>query len=263
MKHATVWTGYKVHLTETGDAATPHLLTDVQTTAATTPDCAVTGEVHAALAAADLLPATHLVDGGYVEGAQLATSQREYGIDLVGPAPADQSWQARAGHGFDAASFSFDWAAHQARCPQGQASVKWSETRDKRGAAVINVRFPPAACAACPCRERCTRAATGGRELTVRPEAEHLALQAARARQQTPAFQDLYTLRAGIEGTHSQALRRCGLRRAHYIGTAKTHLQHLLIAVALNVLRLAAWFAEQPRARTRQSPFAKLALAGT
>ena len=263
VKRETVWTGYEVHLTETCDADRPQLVSDVQTTAATTPDCAVTAEIHSALARADLLPGIHLVDGGYVDGEHLATSHREHGIDLVGPAPADQSWQAQAGKGFDAASFTFDWAARQATCPQGHTSVKWSETQGKRGAAVVNIRFPRATCAACPCRADCTRATAGGREITVRPEDQHQALQAARARQQTPEFQDLYHLRAGIEGTHSQGLRRCGLRQARYIGAAKAHLQHLLIAVALNVLRLAAWFAEQPRARTRQSPFAKLALAGT
>jgi len=263
LKRDTVWTGYKVHLTETCDADAPHLLTDVQTTPATTPDCAVTGAIHASLAAAELLPATHFVDGGYVDGGHLATSRREHGIDLVGPALADNSWQARAGQGFDAASFTLDWAARRATCPQGHPSVKWSETHDKRGAAVINIRFPRSACTACPCRDDCTHATKGGREITVRPEAEHLALHAARARQRTPAFQDLYNARAGVEGTHSQGLRRCGLRQARYVGTAKTHLQHLLIAVALNILRLAAWFAEQPRAQSRQSPFARMALGST
>lgn len=259
LKRKTVWTGYKVHLTETCDTDRPHLVTAVHTTPATTPDCAVTGDVQAALATANLLPAVHLVDAGYVEGEHLATGRREHGIDLVGPAPADQSWQARAGAGFDAASFTFAWAEQRAPCPHGQTSVKWSPTRDKRGAAIINIRFPQAACATCPCRAACTRSTKGGREITVRPEAEHLALQATRARQQTPEFLTLYDARAGIEGTHSQGVRRCGLRQARYIGEAKTHLQHLLIAVALNVLRLAAWFAEQPRAQTRQSAFAKLA----
>ena len=49
-----------------------------------------------------------------------------------------------------------------------------------------------------------------------------------------------------------------GRWQARYVGLAKTRLQHILIAVALNVLRLAAWFAGQPRACTRQSPFARL-----
>ena len=52
------------------------------------------------------------------------------------------------------------------------------------------------------------------------------------------------------------------LRRTRYRGLAKTWLLHLLIASALNLLRIAAWLAERPRARTRTSAFAALAPAG-
>jgi len=46
--------------------------------------------------------------------------------------------------------------------------------------------------------------------------------------------------RAGIEGCLSQHIQLCGLRRARYVGLAKTHLQHVATAVALNVARLDA-----------------------
>jgi IS5 family transposase len=49
------------------------------------------------------------------------------------------------------------------------------------------------------------------------------------------------TTRAGIEATHGQAVRRCGLRRCRYIGLAKTHLQHLISAAAINLARIANW----------------------
>jgi len=32
-----------------------------------------------------------------------------------------------------------------------------------------------------------------------------------------------------------------GLRQARYIGLAKTHLQHVLTSVALNIQRITAW----------------------
>lgn len=222
MKRDTVWTGYKVHLTETCDEDTPNLVVHVETTPATTPDFAVTGDIHQALAAKDLRPATHLVDAGYVDGAHLAASRRDYGIDLVGPAPADHSWQFQAGRGFATGDFTLDWAAQQATCPQGHSSMKWSPPRDAQGTTVINIRFPRAACAACPCRQDCTRSTKGGRELTVRPQADHEALYAARIRERTPDFKALYDRRAGVEGKHSQGLRRCGLRQARYVGLAKT-----------------------------------------
>lgn len=40
------WIGYKVHLTETCDADTPHLIVNVETTPATTPDDHMAAVVH-------------------------------------------------------------------------------------------------------------------------------------------------------------------------------------------------------------------------
>jgi transposase len=50
----------------------------------------------------------------------------------------------------------------------------------------------------------------------------------------------------------------CGLRRSRYLGQAKTHLQHILSAVALTLLRIDAWLNRTPLAPTRQSAFARL-----
>ena len=56
---------------------------------------------------------------------------------------------------------------------------------------------------------------------------QYEALQAARQRQATEEFRRQYASRAGIESTHAQGIRRCGLRQARYVGLAKTHFQHL------------------------------------
>jgi hypothetical protein len=50
-----------------------------------------------------------------------------------------------------------------------------------------------------------------------------------------------------------------GVRRARYRGLPKTHLQHVLTAVATNLLRLDAWLQGVPFAKTRPSRFASLA----
>jgi transposase len=65
-KRSTSWVDYKVHLTESCDAELPHLITNVETTIATTPDDAVTARIHASLNQRDLLPAVHLTDMGYI-----------------------------------------------------------------------------------------------------------------------------------------------------------------------------------------------------
>jgi transposase len=51
------------------------------------------------------------------------------------------------------------------------------------------------------------------------------------------------------------------LRRSRYIGQPKTHLQHILIAVAINLARFVNWVNQIPQAATRTSAFAALALA--
>jgi transposase len=86
-------------------------------------------------------------------------------------------------------------------------------------------------------------------------------MQAARQRQETEEFATDYARRQGIEGTLSQGVRAFGLRRARYRGQAKTHLQHVGTAVAINVGRVTDWLNEVPRAQTRCSHFAALALA--
>jgi transposase len=90
----------------------------------------------------------------------------------------------------------------------------------------------------------------------------HEALQAARPRQETSERKTEYAQRAGIEGTVSQGVRGFGLRCCRYSGLAKAQLQHVITAAAMNLSRLAAWFMEVPRAKTRVSRFARLALAG-
>jgi transposase len=51
------------------------------------------------------------------------------------------------------------------------------------------------------------------------------------------------------------------LRNCRYIGLAKTHLQHVVTAAAMNVVRAINWLEGVPLAKARQSHFAKLAPA--
>jgi hypothetical protein len=95
VKRDTTWTGYKVHLTESCDEDTPHLITHVVTTEASTPDWHAAAVIHPALAAKDLLPAEHLLDAGYVDSGVVVTSQREHQVRVIGPVPLDNHWQAR------------------------------------------------------------------------------------------------------------------------------------------------------------------------
>lgn len=257
VKRQTSWTGYKVHLTEVCDPDVPHIITHVETTIATAPDARLP-QIHQALADKALLPREHIVDAGYVDSADMVTSKAEHRVEVLGPVPPDASWQARAHAGFDVSCFVLDWEARRATCPQGHRSTKWSETTDRHGARIINIRFAPKDCRACPGRADCTSSTTNPRHITVRPKEQHLTLQAARQYQRTPEFKARYDVRAGVEGTLSQGLRVCDLRHARYIGLAKTRLQHILTAAALNVIRVGQWLEDPQLAKTRRAPFLTL-----
>ena len=252
------WTGYTVHLTETCDPETPHLITHVQTTPAATGDVEMTGFIHQALADKQLLPAQHLVDTAYVDAEHLLTSQVEYGIDLVGPVARDTSWQAQAGQGFGLSGFQLDWEAQRAVCPMGCSTDSWRAGTDQLGHPMIRVRFRSHDCRSCSSRSLCTRSSKPPRILTLHPQAHFQALDAARKRQKTIEFKQLYARRAGVEGTISQAVGAFGLRRTRYTGLAKTHLQHLATAAAINLSRLFDWLTAQRRSQTRISRLAAL-----
>src|SRR5262249_37604767 len=260
-KRSTRWVGYKVLLTETCDPDTPHLITDVQTSAAPTADGEMTPPIQAALERRELLPEQQVVDTGYLEAELLVSSRNEYGVDLVGRTRPDYRWQAREGAGFAASDFVIHWEEQYAVCPQGKRSVKWNPAVDRGHNPVIKIGFAARDCGRCACREQCTRSRVARRTVTVRREEAHFALQAARERERTETFRDTYATRAGVEGALSQGVRRCGLRRCRYVGQAKTHLQHLLTATALNFVRVADWLAGIPLAKTRQSAFKRLMIA--
>jgi len=257
-KREVNWTGYVAHLTETCDEETPNLVTHVETTPATTADAEMTDKIHRALDEKGLLPGEHLVDTGYVSAEHLVSSEQDYELTLCGPVLPNTSWQARSTSGFDLSCFAIDWETQTVTCPQGQVSCSW-QVRKQKGHAVVRVCFDRQACAQCAQRSHCTRAKQDARVLTFRTQAHYQALQHARQRQETPEFKDRYNARAGIEGTISQGTRAFGLRQARYIGLAKTHLQHVAIAAAMNLTRAVSWMKGIPKAQTRISHFAALA----
>lgn len=252
-KRDTQWVGYKTHLSETCDEGYPDLITQILTTLSTTQDWVMGPTIQQDLAQRDLLPGTHLVDTGYVNAALLVTAQSEHHIDVVGPPMASYSPQSQSGQGYGLEAFELNWEAEQARCPQGHLSVKWRYGSYVSGDRVIRIRFDRATCRACEARALCTRAKEAPRLLTVLPQAQYVALQAARQREETDEFKTQYALRAGVESSISQGVRRFDLRRCRYIGLARTQLQQTINATAMNLVRLADWFrkgrVDQPKRR--------------
>jgi len=87
-----------------------------------------------------------------------------------------------------------------------------------------------------------------------------VAIQAARQRQETAEFKAHYAMRAGVESTLSQGVRRFDLRRSRSIGLARTHVQQTLNATAMNIVRVIAWLKGRScgEQRRKEGHFARL-----
>ena len=289
VKRDTFWLGYKLHVTETCDDAPecdcgrpaaeaedgsarsgetghargcagqtfPNLITCVETTEATVPGAQMTAVIDDKLAGKDLAPARQYLDSGYLS-ADLAVSElARHGTALIGPLLAGTSAQARAGKGYARADFAIDYDAGAVTCPQGKTAASWNPCT-QRGKDAIVVCFSAADCGPCPARQLCTKGKR--RQLTLPPRDLAEAQAAARAAEKTNSFQAGYARRAGVEGTMHQAASH-GARRARYRGLAKTRLDHVYMACALNFLRLEAYWNGTPLDRRRTSHLARLELS--
>ena len=227
----------------------------------------MTQTVHQHLGKRQLTPDEHVVDSGYVTAAHILTARNDHGITLLGPVGAD-THHTKRGEADDApdltqAAFPVDWDAKTVTCPQGASSISWSDQRKPSGTPIARVHFALADCGPCLLRPRCTKAANGkwGRSLTLLPREQQQTLARQRAEQQTEKWKARYDVRASIEGTISQAVRRTRLHHTPYRGQAKTHLANVMSATAINLIRVDAWLNNTPLGTTRLSHLARLDLA--
>jgi hypothetical protein len=275
VKRDKFWLGYKLHITGTCDdqpacdcggpcrqgcpaPAFPNLVTDVATTRATVTDNAMTSVIDDNLAAAELVPARLYEDSGYLSAEILVNERRRHGITLIGPLLADTSAQARAGNGYARPDFAVDYDACTVTCPQGKTSASWSPCV-QRGKDRIVVRFSAGDCGPCPARDLCFSGTKRGRQLSLDPHGLAEARAANREQEKTRSFAADYARRAGIEGTMNQAVRH-GARRARYRGLPKVRLEHAFMAVALNFIRLHAYWTGTPLNRGNTTHLARLEL---
>lgn len=253
----TNWVGYIAHVSESCDDDNPHLITHVVTTTANLHEVHSTESIHQALTDKGLPPSQHLVDSAYVDADLLVNSPQDYSIELVGPTRKDPSWQSKVEGAYGRYQFDVNWEQKQVHCPQGKQAVAWRELKDKNGP-YIQIVFHRDDCVPCQARHLCTRS-QNERRMRLQPRPQFEALKEARLRHASKEGKKLYNKRAGVEGTISQGVRVFGLRKTRYRGLAKTHLQHIATAAAINLDRLVAWFDDIPRGKTRTSRFAALA----
>ena len=139
--------------------------------------------------------------------------------------------------------------------PQGIQSYRGKAGGDPGNRPIVRFVFREADCSACLVKAKCTQ----GKARYL--QKQHETLQAARKTQERETFKDAYARRQGVEGTISQAVYALTMRRRRYRGQAKTHLQPVATAAAMNLMRVINWLNGLPLAQTRKSPFAQLAPA--
>ena len=245
--------GYQVQLAETchPDNAV-QLITAALPQTAVAADSAALPLVLDELATQQLLPVTLLADTlyGSDENVQAAATG---GVELVSPtqdgahaaaastvaAATDQTDvpTAATDAAFTLADFVIVGATETVtQCPKGQTPAS---SRHDPGTGKTTSTMPAAACAACPFFGHCPmRLVRGVYRLAHTAKQRRLAVR--RRQEQTPAFQERYRRRAGIESTNSGVKRRTGLGQLRVRGQPRVFTAILLRLVGWNILRAAA-----------------------
>ena len=242
------------------EADLPELIVQVQTTVAPINDVEQLSPIQEDLLKHGLQPREQWVDGGYLDSAQ-ALESRKLGIEVLGPALSDQSWQARTPGGYTLKDFAIDWHGQHVRCPQGHLSQSWEVSKSGESAGSIRVLFARETCAACQVRAQCTHAQQQGRQLSLPPPERAEWLATNRQLQSDEAYRRAYGLRSGVEACISQEVRRLHSRQARSRGQPAVQLQQIGCAVALNLIRLDAWWQQRPRGKLRRGRFGRLMAA--
>ena len=167
-----------------------------------------------------------LGDGAYGDG-QTRQAFADAGRTLLAKVPAEGATGQ-----FPKRAFSIELVAGTCACPGGQQTA---DLRPLKGGGGL-FHFTAPVCGACPLRPQCVKG-IGGRTVRVHPQ-EGL-LQAARARQASPAGRADRARRQVVEHRLAR-LVQLGIRQARYVGRAKTLFQLLMAAAIANLTLLAS-----------------------
>jgi len=169
-----------------------------------------------------------MADGAYGTGDNRADCAKR-DTDLVSPlaVPRDAAVAKMA--------FTIDVSAHSVTCPQGHTLTTYTETKDKQGRPVKTFTFDRTTGEACPLFAQCVPSKTQGRSITLHYHED--LLQAARQRQATAEFKNMYKLRSAVERKITE-LTEHGAKQARYLGTVLSGWQAQWIGAAVNLKRL-------------------------
>jgi len=172
-----------------------------------------------------------IVDGAYGSGENRAAcaERPDNPIDLLSPMRRPNDPEV------DKSAFNMDDQAQTATCPKGQTVPASRIETDPHKRIAFTFVFKREICGTCSLFTRCVRSKTTGRTVTTSFYEDYL--RAARQRQETDEFKQLYRLRPRIEGKQAELVSH-GLRNTRYVGKPKRRLQRLWLAAAINLKRM-------------------------
>jgi hypothetical protein len=132
--------------------------------------------------------------------------------------------------------FELDDDGRVLSCPAGHLPV---ETRIAE--VRLQVLFDPVVCGACPDKDRCPAAAVGRPSPRYQYTHNRIRHRARRLHNASDEFRDRYRWRAGVEATMSRFKHQMGMARLRIRGMRKVTFTALLLALGLNIHRVAAW----------------------
>ena len=135
---------------------------------------------------------------------------------------------------YGAEAFQLNAAGDTCTCPGGKTTTNRTRASHDQG---WQFRFRKADCAHCPLRAQCLKPEIQNGRNVIKHDYEKQ-YQAAWAKAQTAAYQEVRKEHPAIERKLSEIVRRHGGRRARYRKRCRVKIQYLLTAVVVNCKRI-------------------------
>jgi len=198
------------------------MVTNIDVTSGNRPDGESVGEL---IESSLVKPGTIMGDTAYGT-LEARDSIEEQHVKIVAPLPMG----GKKGDKFRKHDFVIDFAKKTCQCPAGEIT---SQTREKDDQVIAYV-FPKQTCNKCSLRDRCTQHGKG-KTITLHEQEERR--REIIKETNTVEFRQLYRRRSKIERKNAH-LKQHGMRKARYMGKAKTLLQLAFTAAVVNLKRI-------------------------
>lgn len=227
-KGKTRWVGSKCHVVETAEKGKVNFLTGMIYQKANNSDHIIHDKLMENNESKNLKPAKIFTDQNYISGESIFR-YKEKGQVLMGQIPSDTSKKPDK---FKLNKFKIDMDKFSAKCPMGKKSIKHRVENDGD----VNIFFSKYDCSICKFFSECVGDARSKTRI-IHVNKYYKEIKKRREFQVGNKFKKEMSVRAQVEGTISEMVRKNGLRLAKYHGEKGHQFQFYLTGAALNLKR--------------------------